>query len=203
MVFDRSWTTASELKVYLNSCPDNAYLFYLQAPRQPPPSSVLISFDDARKQGRSIQVTIGRYHARAWQVLTVQKVDAAILCAGCPADGSLRLEATRTDERLTFQVNRREPLEFRDQFPLNPVAPGSFGLYWPEGVSLQSLHGFNRPGPALASALESGNDLYNRGEYERALSDYQQVFRQSRDARVRQEARYKEAVCLLTLQTRW
>lgn len=200
-VFDRSWATASSLGLYLNSSQGNVYYFSLSVivpgwVAGAPPAT----FQDARKSGRNVQIMIGRRQTGSEEAQVVQLVEARQLFAGCPADGSLRLEAKRDGERLTFQVNRRTPLEFHDQFPLNVSTASSFGLNWPEGVKLRSLHGARRASPPLPSALESADDLYNQGDYERALAAYQNASAHATDARVRREARYKEGVCLITLK---
>src|SRR5262249_30612420 len=85
-------------------------------------------------------------------------------------------------------------------FPLSIAEPGKLGLAWPEGVSLQSLHALQLPSPAVPSMLDAADSAYLRGDYSQAQRLYQQVLLRSKDARIRQEARFKEGMCLLALK---
>jgi serine/threonine protein kinase len=114
--------------------------------------------------------------------------------------GPLQITAVREGDRLTVQVNALPPLEFFDPFPLHGPDPGAFALDWPEGVRLTRLRAAQQPLPAEPSELERGDDLYARGEFARAQAHYTNQARDSAGTPAGQEARCKEALCLVGLQ---
>jgi tetratricopeptide (TPR) repeat protein len=198
-VFDSSWQKAAQLGLVLNGSADKGYSFLLQvlASRVPADKTTPANKDRTFDATRADQGLVYLRLVRDGVVLRQQPVKAADLFAGCPADGSLYLEAQREGDRLTFQVNRLTPLEFRDPFPLSTDRPGSFGLHWPAGAGLRSLHGSRLTTPPTPSALERADDLYNQGDYESAGRVYQELLPGLQDAALRQEALCKQGLCLV------
>jgi tetratricopeptide (TPR) repeat protein len=197
-VFDASWQKATQLGLVLNGSEGKGYSFLLEAParrtaadREDPPRKAG-SFREARTDQNLVQLRL----LRDGVLLRQQQVKSTDLFAVCPADGSLYLEAQRAGDRLTFQVNRLPPLEFRDPFPLSTSRPGTFGLHWPAGVGLRDVHAARLATPPAPSALERADDLYNQGDYESAGSLYQELLPGLPDAALRQEALCKQGLCL-------
>ena len=60
-------------------------------------------------------------------------------------------------------------VEFRDIFPIPSTQAVRVTLYWPPEVALKSLHAERRSSPAVASEMESGDELYHRGPKRAAL----------------------------------
>jgi tRNA A-37 threonylcarbamoyl transferase component Bud32/tetratricopeptide (TPR) repeat protein len=144
----------------------------------------------ARSSGERIEVEI----CRDDQCLRAVSIEASAL-----PQGPLRLAAAREGNRLLFQVHDLPPLRFDDVFPLSTVEPGVFGLQWPDGGRLTGLRILRRTQPAAPSRLEQGNELYARGAYLDALTQYQQQAAISADNEAGLEARYKQAQCLVHL----
>jgi tetratricopeptide (TPR) repeat protein len=111
--------------------------------------------------------------------------------------GPLRLTATREEDRLTFRVNDLPPLTFQDLMPLAGRDPGVCGLVWPEGARLERLAALRQGRAAEAGALERGDDLFARGDFEAALAAYEEQAATPGDAGA--GARYKRALCRLAL----
>jgi serine/threonine protein kinase/tetratricopeptide (TPR) repeat protein len=202
-VFERTWANAAQLGVVLGpdrgqgySClltvPESFRLLGEPTPLQPLPAT----FADARKTGKSVVMVLIRHEVGR---LVQKELRASELFTDAPGDGTLRLEVKRAGARLTFEINGRHAITFSEIYPIHLEDPVRFGLYWPQGVGLRSLHGERLLSPAQPSPLEKGDDLYNRGEYEAARAWYQQTARRTRTELVRQEALYKEGMCLRAL----
>jgi serine/threonine protein kinase len=194
-----SWETASELGLIFNSSDtDKGYTFLLQtlalstAEGGEPEPGPLPSFAACRKAGGLLNLQILRNGVRLRQ----QHIKAAEVPAG-----PLRLRAERDGDRLTFLLNQLEPLRFQDAFLAASSSAGCFGLHWPDGVHLESVQAWSQALPAVPSPLERGDYLHARGLLREALAEYRSQANTVRDAdELRQEARYKEAVCLAGLK---
>jgi WD40 repeat protein/serine/threonine protein kinase/tetratricopeptide (TPR) repeat protein len=116
------------------------------------------------------------------------------------AEAPLRLAALLEEDRLTLQLNDLPPVAFQDVFPLRQGSQGQFSVYWPAGVRLEQLRAQRKAPPARASVLERGDEAYAQGRLVEALAHYQEQARKASEARFRQEARCKAALCLLALR---
>jgi WD40 repeat protein len=166
----------------------SGYAFLLQmleiSPRdlRPRPETM----EDALTQGRQLRMQIFRKDR-------LQCERTVPVTAG----GPLRLRANREGDRLAFQVNDQEPLEFQDVFPLSGPRPGVFALAWPEGEGVQQLLA-ERRAPGTPSLLEKGDEAYARKDFV-AAADYYGRQAESSTAGAVPEARYKRAHSLLAL----
>jgi predicted Ser/Thr protein kinase/tetratricopeptide (TPR) repeat protein len=125
--------------------------------------------------------------------------EAMIPAADVPA-GPLRLTGSRELNRLTFQVNDLPPIVTEDIFPLGGgQEAGVLGLLWPAEAGLEGLWAFRQAAPAEPSPLERGDQLYGEGRFVEALPCYRDQQIRARDVQTSQEARHKEAMCLLAL----
>jgi tetratricopeptide (TPR) repeat protein len=141
--------------------------------------------EEKDRRGARIRVRIQRNNAVLREdVLPVDEVPAA-----------LELRASRTGNLLTVRINDGMRMESRDPFPL-VGDPGVFGPVWPRGAALTALTASRQTLPADPSALEQGDVLYDRGRYREALELYRREAATAAGA-VREEAQYKQALCLL------
>jgi tRNA A-37 threonylcarbamoyl transferase component Bud32 len=186
--FEPSWQDSAKVGLLLNAGNGRGYAFVLTLPNDPVKAGD--SLAQARKDGRQLVLQIWRDQA----VLRQHVIEAAAL-----PEGVLRLEAKREADRLTFQVNRLPAIEFRDVFPLSRGELGAFGVIWPANAALRSLHAFRRELPAAPNPLERGDELYSRSEFDRARDSYRDEAVKATSPAVRQEARFKEALCLVEL----
>ena len=125
--------------------------------------------------------------------------EVMIPSADVPA-GPLRLTGSRELNRLTFQVNDLPPIVTEDIFPLGGgQEAGVLGLLWPAEAGLEGLWAFRQAAPAEPSPLERGDQLYGEGRFVEALPCYRDQQIRARDVQTSQEARHKEAMCLLAL----
>lgn len=111
------------------------------------------------------------------------------------SSGPLTLLAAREGDRLVFQINDHEPLEFDDPFALSTASPGVFGLIAPDGVRIERLTARRQALPASPSPLEQGDELYSTARYDAALAYYQAAMQTSPPDQAL-EPRYKAALCL-------
>jgi tetratricopeptide (TPR) repeat protein len=114
-------------------------------------------------------------------------------------DAPVRLTATRTADRLSFQADEAPPLHFMEIFPAG-IRDGHFGLQISRAAELHTLRGLSRVEATAPSPLEEGDRLYLAGEHLEALDFYRtQLAVASTDA-VRAECRYKEGLALTALE---
>jgi tRNA A-37 threonylcarbamoyl transferase component Bud32 len=193
-VFGPSWEQTREIGLLLNATRSGSnilgYSFVLLGPAADPTvGRKAQTFAEARPTD-GVCVAQIRRHGVALRETPIAVRDLE--------SGTLRLEAKRDRDRLTFQVNKLPPVEFRDLFP--PSEVGVCGVAWPGGVLLESFTGIRRNLPEQASPLERGDDLYQRGQTAEALSWYREQARLSAGTEAGQEARVKEAIALMTLK---
>ncbi|HUG89308.1 MAG TPA: serine/threonine-protein kinase, partial [Planctomycetaceae bacterium] len=152
-VFDASSWSEGELGLLLNSDGRQGYAFVVRAARHEnaarPPRD---GSEQAHASGR-----IAMEIRRDGKVLRGRSVPLTEL-----ADGRLEIRAIRQGSELSFAVNRGEPLRFYDVFPLR-AGQGAFGLIWPAGVPVRSLHALRRALPEDPRPLELGDELVARG----------------------------------------
>ena len=152
-------------------------------------STIPASFRAARSSGGSVVLEILRDGDR----LRERRVKATEV-----PDGPLHLEARREGDRFVFRVADLPPLEFQDVFAPRVDDLGVFGIAWPDGVRLAELRAEEATLPPSALPLERGDELYGRGRFAEALASYQEQAGHSA-AGGGQEARYKQALCLIAL----
>jgi tetratricopeptide (TPR) repeat protein len=186
-LFTESWRFAPRVGLVLNHAKNGGYHFLLLASEPAPDGSVAGTF--AASGGARIHLRRGA------SVLRTDSIPAAELGAG-----PLRLVAKREGDRLFFQVNDRPPVELIDPFPLGRAQDGGVALHWPPAVGLLELQVSHQSRPVAPSPLEQGDDLFVDGRHEKALERYREAALSSAAPLVRQEARYKEGVCLLLLR---
>ncbi len=194
--FTASWRRAGRIGLALNTTTAAGYAFLVavaESKRTPdggrtPPGT---AFSAAAQGGALVALRI----LRDGIVLREKLLPPGQLSAG-----ELRLTARREADRLSLRVNDLAPVVFQDIFPLRGAKPGTFALYWPEEARLVHLRGSRQHLPVAPSALEHGDDLYTRGDFAEALEQYHGQALVAADEEFRQEARYKEALCLVALQ---
>lgn len=148
-------------------------------------------FRDVRKAHGHALLEIRREGA----VLHEQEVPAAEL-----PGGALTLTASRQGNKLTLRLGRGPAtLEFYDVFPISQARPGVFGVYWPAAAGVESLEVLRQTAAQLASPLERGDELFDRGQYAEALEFYRQQSLASAGQPEAQESHYKEGLCLAEL----
>jgi serine/threonine protein kinase len=186
--FGAGWQTASVLG--FNATPKGyAFLLSVNDPRVDPkrmPATTVRSFGAAVKSKSRLHLCLLRDQAP----LRVVDLDAAQL-----APELLRLYAKREGDSLQLQLNSLAPIEFNDGFPL-PTAANYLALSWPEKVPLEHLAVQQRLLSPAPSPLERADALFDAGMYEKARQEYSQQMKISPTTGLRQESRYKVAMCL-------
>ena len=112
----------------------------------------------------------------------------------------VRLQAKRAGDRLIFICNDHK-IEFEDGLPLTTAQTGTFGLHQSYGVQILNVQGRAKTVKEVPGPLEKADDLYAEEKFADALGLYQaQVQTAGSDSRLRQEAGYKQALCLLSMK---
>ncbi|WP_238397422.1 tetratricopeptide repeat protein [Anatilimnocola aggregata] len=115
----------------------------------------------------------------------------------------LRIMAERDGETLALQVlSNDQPLgklTFQDVFAIAGSNAGNFAIAWPRRARLEAFSAWRQSLSFAASSLERGDNEYEHGNFKVAVEDYRHVAETNQDSRVRDEAKYKEALCLLGL----
>jgi tetratricopeptide (TPR) repeat protein/predicted Ser/Thr protein kinase len=188
--FGGAWRTRSRAGIVLNHTKNGGYVFHLLAGEPAPDGSIVATFAQIPETGRALlQVRRGASLIRS-ETIPVTGL----------ADATLRLHAKREGDRLSFQVNDQAPVELIDPFPLGRALDGVVALAWPSGAALASFKVSHQSRPVAPSALELGDDLFVDLQVDKALERYREAALSSPAPLVRQEARYKEGVCLLQLK---
>ena len=154
------------------------------APPQPPAASP--------PPGQTTDVTLRLRILRGVELLREATVSVA--------PGPLAMSATRHADRLTLQVNQLPPVEFFDAFPIPEADRRVFAVQWSEGSRLRRVRASTRLLAPAPSPLEMGDALYARAQFADALAQYQRQAIDSGNTAFGQEARLKQALCLIALQ---
>jgi eukaryotic-like serine/threonine-protein kinase len=191
-LFGPSWEAVPAVGLLLNAGDANRYQFLVTVPQYTPRGNAedlgrWPSLETVRKLGERVKVQVLRNN----QVLRTQTLTLP--------PGPLKLRASRVEERLTFQVNAEPEMVFDDPFALSTSQPGFFGLFWPEKARLVTLTAQRQALPAQPTPLEQGDQLYGEGKFADALSFYQAQEAVADRPEAVDQARYKEALCLLEL----
>jgi WD40 repeat protein len=163
-----------------------ASLDQLPARRSQP--TALTGIDDVLQRGGSLRLQILRNGTR----LLEQPMR--------PLSGALRLRARRRGNTLSFQVNDLPPVRFDDIFPWGYSDEGVFTLVWPSGAHVERLTASTQAIPSELSPMAHGDLHYARGDFVAAQARYHTQALAPTDADLSQEARCKEAICLLGLK---
>ncbi|MBW3538695.1 MAG: protein kinase [Planctomycetes bacterium] len=191
----QSWPSAPALGVILNADERHRYEFLLSTSnwgrRSSAGSGHFSTLADARERGGEVMVQI----ARDGELLRARRFKVSEL-----PEGPLELTARREGSELSLEITGGGRLRFFDIFPL-PSDAGTFGVAWPAGVRLTSLRAARRMLPAEPRPLELGDELFARGRdhLPQALAWYSEQATASAGTPVGQEARYKQALCLIQL----
>ncbi len=98
---------------------------------------------------------------------------------------------------LRVYVDGRKLCEYRREFPFSS---GWFGLYlYYAGKRIDDVRIFSKGGAELVTATRIGDSYYQQDLYDRAMHEYDIVMNTARNQHLREEARYKRALCLLQL----
>src|SRR6185436_11774266 len=114
-------------------------------------------------------------------------------------DAPLRIMARRQGDKLSFQVNDLEVIEFRDPFALGVAQKGVFGIVWPSGVGIRRLLATYEKLALKPSLINVADDLFLQGKVEEALDRYGEAAQSAAAREVREEALYKQGLCTLQL----
>jgi tetratricopeptide (TPR) repeat protein/predicted Ser/Thr protein kinase len=191
--FDQSWTSASRLGLLLGADSrtenkDRGYAFLLEVPA--------IGRDRSTKEAAETFESVQKRRGKVRAVILQNEVPLREDYIPVP-QGPLRLVASRDADRLSFQINDRQPLAFWHAFPVIDHDDRVFALEWPRGVPLTRLRASEQPLTPAASLLERGDSLYAQGEFFDALAEYQKQAIESGTSEFGQEARLKQALCLI------
>ena len=193
VIFAPDWEQAGDVGVLIDASAAQGYAFVLAAqamqstPRERRDSNDAPQFAARRAPDANYVAQIWRNGKRLRQ----QAIPATDL-----PPGPLRLWVKREGDRLTFQVGSRPAIEFIDTSPLR-LADATISLDWPAEVGVRELHILNLKAAEDPSVLDQADQLLDAGETERAFVVYQEQAAVRRDSRLKQEARYKAAVCLM------
>src|SRR6185503_2154291 len=111
----------------------------------------------------------------------------------------LRIMARRQGDKLSFQVNDLQMVEFRDPFALGVGQKGVFGVAWPAGVGIRRLLATHEKLAPNPSRMNVADDLFLQGRFEEALDRYGEAAQSATAGDVREEALYKQGLCNLQL----
>ncbi len=191
--FHQSWTSASRLGLLLGADSrtgkkDRGYAFLLEVPP--------IGRDRSTKETANTFESVQKRRGEVRAVILQNEVPLRVDYIPVP-QGPLRLVASRDGDRLSFQINDRQPLAFWHVYPVIDHDDRVFGLEWPRGVPLTRLRASEQPLTPAASLLERGDSLYAQGEFFDALAEYQKQAIESGASEFGQEARVKQALCLI------
>ncbi len=106
-----------------------------------------------------------------------------------------RVRAEVDGHYLRLLVDGRKLCEYRREFPFTS---GYFGIYlFYSGKVVDDVAVFFRGGAELVPATKGGDALYRHGQYEDARTEYRTVEKSVNKPTLQEEARYKQALCLL------
>jgi tetratricopeptide (TPR) repeat protein len=189
-----SWPGTSEIGLLLNQQGEGGYRFSLKVLGT---SAATLAegagrtFEQIRRAGGEVGLQI----SRNGKLLRMRRLPVSKL-----PDGELTITATRMGHDLTVRIAGLDELAFFDPIPLSEDA-GHFGLLWPAGVGLVNFVGERQFPPAVETPLEQGDTLFSQGPdfYDEALAFYRRQSRSTKNKSIMQEARYKQALCLIEL----
>lgn len=191
--FDERWKTAKQIGLYLGISANGDRLGYLF--QVVPVAAEPETLDTGSNDGADATSQTGKAAAQIFRDGQLLREDAIEV-----GDGPLRVTVSRRADRLVMQVNELAPIEFFDTFSLAGDAQRRFGAEWPANVRLVSLQASALSVAQQASPLESGDDLYGRGQYSEALAEYEKQAIASAGTFYAKQAQLKQALCLIQLE---
>jgi serine/threonine protein kinase len=203
-----SWGTANQLGLSLNTGADRKRGYAFIVGLAPASRGPFDAEEGSKKQelpttlesARMMPGTINLKIQRNGVTLRQETLKATL-----PAK-ALTLRATREGSFLTFELLQdkapvSKSIRFQDVFASSSTASGVFALRWPQGVGLESLRLRRQTLPPVPGPLQTADHLLAEGKINDALALFQDQSLDSRhSAELRQEARCKEALCLLELK---
>jgi tRNA A-37 threonylcarbamoyl transferase component Bud32/tetratricopeptide (TPR) repeat protein len=197
VVFGPAWETASRLGLAFIAGQENSYSFVLRVPTTNSPGT-------AKLRPTETLTFAGATADKTPLVLEILRNQSPLRELDVSATGvvgkDLTLTARREGDLLTLQINQQPPLVVRDLFALSGSKAGNAGVEWPPGATVRLVQMNRQALPSVPSALEQGDDLYVRGEYEQALDYYREAAITAAAGAVPAEARFKEGLCLVALR---
>lgn len=193
-----SWQDGAKVGLVLNGTAQRSYSFVL---RMPTGARVGRGAADGAAES-AITFATGRARSQS-AVAEIRKNGVVQQRQQIPIvelpDGPLTLHAQRDRDQLSFQIHHRDPLRFQDIFPLGTDVDGRFGIIWPKETGIQSLSILERNQPPDPSDLQRGDSLFDQQRYGEALPLYSNIALTANTEAFRQEAAYKQAICLVEL----
>lgn len=188
--------------IALNLFRQDGYQFLLSpAPRDRP-----VGDDSSAESTTEVLATTPAATTLGQEILAGRPLELQILRSGQVVQrqrvrigpGITELTAQRQGTRLSCRVNQHPPLTFDDIFPLGVHDPGAFGLVLPTGAEVVQIKASRQELPASPSPLERGDFLTANRQFQEAIDRYREQ-EANASPEVRQEARVKQALCLLQL----
>lgn len=194
VTFDPSWEQQRRLGAMIHETADNpGYDFVLTA------SDADTADDGTRTKGKARTFAAVR-DKDGFFVLTILRNEQTLfhheVHHSQVPEGPLTIRANRERGLLGIQVASLPVQSFLDPFPLPVSRVGYFGLIWPHGVGVLDIQASRKLNPVAGSALEKGDEFYDHGDFAAALKYYETQERETEDTEFRQEAQYKQAMCL-------
>ena len=201
-----SWGTARQLGLALNASVDErrSYSFVLTVPTVDSKIEA-----ELKLAGKTSPATLGEARNAAGTVLMRIRRNGIVLRqdslrARQLSAKPLTLRATREGTLLTLEVLQEGAVigsaNFQDLFATGSSESGFFALLWPGEVGLQALHLRRQTLPPDPGPLEKADHLRAEGDLTKALALFQEQADNGPNLEVRQEARCKQALCLLELK---
>ena len=110
---------------------------------------------------------------------------------------SIRLDLIRRDQVVQFMINGEYEVAFEDLFPIHPSERGVYAIGWPANVGLFELTATAAQLASQPSALERADELFAHGKFSEAGDLFHQTVIEETDIQLRQEAAFKEGLCLV------
>lgn len=182
-----SWKDVGELGLAFSASKKSGYTFVLRIGGAKDASKPL-PIDAARETGADVYLQIRRNGA----LLVQQKIPAQALGVS-----PVEIWAKREGMQLTCRLNQFKPLEFVDPFPLGAGEPGVFGLVVRSPVALTLFAAYRKSLAVKPRPLDQGDALYEANQFEDAIQHYRNQAGLVTEPELIQQARYKEALCLV------
>jgi len=195
--WNAAWEDSPAVGLILNADGDRKYVFLLCLSGfrlDPNLRRGRLTFATARTAGEPFEARIVRIDGETETVLRSMPVEIP--------SGELTLRAERVDDTLELQLNGNPGPSFVDMFPIGTGSPGVLGLYWPKSVGLSRWEARRQALPATPSLLETADELFAQGQFQRAMDLYERQAADFASLAGKQQARYKQAVCLTQLGRR-
>ena len=193
VVFAPSWETAPAVGVSLYSVGEQGYDFLIQIPKDQPEdileSGIIRNFKRARRSKLPVHLVIRRNGT--------DLIRKPVSLSQIPS-GPLRIRASHSRGELQLRINSDLKVSFFDPFS-SELQAGVFGLKMTGAMSLLELSARSRRNPIFQTGLEQGDTWYREGNVRQAHDAFEREALASSSVSIRQEATYKQALCLLQM----